>query len=142
MAFRNDDHEPNARLPQAQTGEANVPHVVIDGVHSPKVAAIFLDLAKRVPESELLPRDDIRVPTRRRVLDVVRGSTLHPALASAGWICKRAVRMQLPTGVWGSWLGGSAPYRSRIHRFACIAVANSLKQRGNFPNITDALVRG
>jgi glutathione S-transferase len=59
--------------------EGKVPTLVIDDRPLTEVAAILYYLAKRFPEAELLPRDDIEADAQALSWMSFAASTLHPA---------------------------------------------------------------
>jgi glutathione S-transferase len=76
LSFKND-----LRAPAFLTlnPEGKVPVVMIDGRPLTEVAAILFYLAKRFPEAELLPRDDIEAEAQALSWMSFLASTLHPA---------------------------------------------------------------
>ena len=77
MSFRQND----LRAPHylALNPEGKVPTLVIDGRPLTEVAAILYYLAKRFPDAELLPRDDIEADAQALSWMSFAASTLHPA---------------------------------------------------------------
>jgi glutathione S-transferase len=59
--------------------EGKVPVLLVDGRPLTEVAAILFYLAKRFPEAELLPRDDLEVEAQALSWMSFIASTLHPA---------------------------------------------------------------
>src|SRR6266850_6683449 len=59
--------------------EGKVPVLVVDGRPLTEVAAILFYLAKRFPDAELLPRDDIEAEAQALSWMSFIASTLHPA---------------------------------------------------------------
>src|SRR3979409_1238069 len=59
--------------------EGKVPTLVVDGRPLTEVAAILYYLAKRFPDAELLPRDDIEADAQALSWMSFAASTLHPA---------------------------------------------------------------
>jgi glutathione S-transferase len=59
--------------------EGKVPTLVIDGRPLTEVAAILFYLAKRFPDTELLPRDDIEADAQALSWMSFAAATLHPA---------------------------------------------------------------
>ena len=90
--------------------EGKVPTLVIDGRPLTEVAAILFYLAKRFPDAELLPRDDIEADAQALSWMSFIASTLHPARAARAGICHRQSTAS-PTGV-SATAGRSAPIRS------------------------------
>ena len=77
MSFRNNDLRSPGYL--ALNPEGKVPTLVIDGRPLTEVAAILHYLAKRFPDAELLPRDDIEADAQALSWMSFAASTLHPA---------------------------------------------------------------
>jgi glutathione S-transferase len=77
MSFHNND----LRSPDYLTlnPEGKVPTLVIDGRPLTEVVAILYYLAKRFPDAELLPRDDIEADAQALSWMSFAASTLHPA---------------------------------------------------------------
>jgi glutathione S-transferase len=77
MSFRNND----LRAPEylALNPEGKVPTLVVDGRPLTEVAAILYYLAKRFPEAELLPADDIEAEAQALSWMSFVAATLHPA---------------------------------------------------------------
>src|SRR5882757_5427369 len=77
MSFkRNDMRSPDyLRL----NPEGKVPTLVVDGRPLTEVAAILYYLAKRFPDAELLPRDDVEADAQALSWMSFIASTLHPA---------------------------------------------------------------
>jgi glutathione S-transferase len=116
--------------------EGQVPTLVIDGRPLTEVAAILFYLAKRFPDSGLLPRDDIAADAQALSWMSFAASTLHPA---------RRRELDHAKEVWGiadrrlgnGWALG--PYSiADIHLFRLYwRLANSLKPAPEtFPNLT------
>jgi glutathione S-transferase len=116
--------------------EGQVPTLVIDGRPLTEVAAILFYLAKRFPDSGLLPRDDIAADAQALSWMSFAASTLHPA---------RRRGLDHAKEVWGiadrrlgnGWALG--PYSiADIHLFRLYwRLANSLKPAPEtFPNLT------
>jgi glutathione S-transferase len=59
--------------------EGKVPTLVIDGRPLTEVAAILFYLAKRYPEADLLPRDDVEAQAQAISWMSFAAATLHPA---------------------------------------------------------------
>src|ERR1700676_2524484 len=59
--------------------EGKVPTLLVDGRPLTEVAAILFYLAKRFPDSELLPRDDIEAEAQALSWMSFVASALHPA---------------------------------------------------------------
>ena len=77
MSFKNNDMCSPGYL--ALNPEGKVPTLVIDGRPLTEVAAILFYLAKRFPDAELLPRDDIEADAQALSWMSFAASTLHPA---------------------------------------------------------------
>jgi glutathione S-transferase len=77
MSFKGNDLRSPAYL--KVNPEGKVPTLVIDGRPLTEVAAILYYLAKRFPEAELLPRDDIEADAQALSWMSFAASTLHPA---------------------------------------------------------------
>ena len=76
LSFKNDLRSPEFL---ALNGEGKVPVLLIDGRPLTEVAAILFYLAKRFPEANLLPRDDLEADARALSWMSFIASTLHPA---------------------------------------------------------------
>jgi glutathione S-transferase len=134
MSFENNDMGSPGYL--ALNPEGKVPTLVIDGRPLTEVAAILFYLAKRFPDTELLPRDDIEADAQALSWMSFAASTLHPA---------RRHGLDHAREVWGiadRRLGnGWAMSRysiADIHLFRLYwRFANSLKPAPEtFPNLT------
>ena len=77
MSFKGNDLRSPAYL--KLNPEGKVPTLVIDGRPLTEVAAILYFLAKRFPDAELLPRDDIEADAQALSWMSFAASTLHPA---------------------------------------------------------------
>src|SRR5712675_2658192 len=77
MSFKKDDMRSPAYL--ALNPEGKVPTLVVDGRPLTEVAAILYYLAKRFPDAELLPRDDIEADAQALSWMSFIACTLHPA---------------------------------------------------------------
>jgi glutathione S-transferase len=77
MSFKKNDMRSPGFL--ALNPEGKVPVLLIDGRPLSEVAAILFYLAKRFPEAELLPRDDIEAEAQALSWMSFIASTLHPA---------------------------------------------------------------
>jgi glutathione S-transferase len=77
MSFKGGDLRSPAYL--KLNPEGKVPTLVIDGRPLTEVAAILYYLAKRFPDAELLPRDDIEADAQALSWMSFAASTLHPA---------------------------------------------------------------
>src|SRR3954453_4340279 len=77
MSFkRNDMRSPNYL---ALNPEGKVPTLLVDGRPLTEVAAILFYLARRFPDAELLPHDDIEAEAQALSWMSFIASTLHPA---------------------------------------------------------------
>jgi glutathione S-transferase len=134
MSFRNNDMRAPKYL--ALNPEGKVPTLVIDGRALTEVAAILYYLAKRFPDAELLPRDDIEADAQALSWMSFAASTLHPA---------RQRGLDHARDVWGiadrrlgqGWALGRYSIAD-IHLFRLYwRFANSLSPaREEFPNLT------
>lgn len=116
--------------------EGKVPTLVVDGRPLTEVAAILFYLAKRFPDAELLPRDDLEADAQALSWMSFIASTLHPA---------RRHGLEHAMGVYGiadrrlgsGWALGRYSIAD-IHLFRLYwRLANSLKPApGTFPNLT------
>src|SRR2546423_1055022 len=77
MSFRQNDMRSPDYL--ALNPEGKVPTLVVDGRPLTEVAAILFYLARRFPEAELLPRNDIEAEAQALSWMSFIASTLHPA---------------------------------------------------------------
>jgi glutathione S-transferase len=77
MSFKNQDMCAPEFL--ALNPEGKVPVLLIDGRPLTEVAAILYYLAKRFPDAELLPRDDLEADAQALSWMSFIASTLHPA---------------------------------------------------------------
>jgi glutathione S-transferase len=76
LSFKNDLRTPTFL---ALNPEGKVPVLLVDGRPLTEVAAILFFLAKRFPDAELLPRDDIEAEAQALSWMSFIASTLHPA---------------------------------------------------------------
>jgi glutathione S-transferase len=77
MSFKNNDMRSPDYL--KLNPEGKVPTLVVDGRPLTEVAAILYYLAKRFPEADLLPGDDIEADAQALSWMSFAASTLHPA---------------------------------------------------------------
>jgi glutathione S-transferase len=77
MSFKGNDLRSPAYL--KLNPEGKVPTLIVDGRPLTEVAAILYFLAKRFPDAELLPRDDIEADAQALSWMSFAASTLHPA---------------------------------------------------------------
>jgi glutathione S-transferase len=134
MSFKNNDLRSPDYL--KLNPEGKVPTLVIDGRPLTEVAAILYYLAKRFPDAELLPRDDIEAKAQALSWMSFAASTLHPA---------RRHGLEHAKEVWGiadrrlgsGWALGRYSIAD-IHLFRLYwRFANSLKPAPEeFPNLT------
>ncbi|WP_342709040.1 glutathione S-transferase family protein [Bradyrhizobium sp. B124] len=134
MSFKRNDMQAPDYL--ALNPEGKVPTLLIDGRPMTEVAAILFYLARRFPEAELLPRDDIEAEAQALSWMSFIASTLHPA---------RARGLDYAKAVWGiadrrlghGWAIGSYSIAD-IHLFRLYwRLANSLKlPLETFSNLT------
>jgi glutathione S-transferase len=134
MSFRNNDMRSPGFL--VLNPEGKVPTLVIDGRPLTEVAAILFYLARRFPDAELLPRDDIEAEAQALSWMSFAASTLHPA---------RRHGLDHAKNVWAiadrrlgnGWAIGRYSIAD-IHLFRLYwRFANSLKPAAEeFPNLT------
>lgn len=134
MSFRRNDMQAPGYL--ALNPEGKVPTLVIDGRPLTEVAAILFYLARRFPEANLLPRDDLEAEAQALSWMSFIASTLHPA---------RARGLDYAKAVWGiadrrlgnGWAIGDYSIAD-IHLFRLYwRLANSLKlPPETFPHLT------
>jgi glutathione S-transferase len=116
MSFKKNDLRSPGYL--ALNPEGKVPTLLVDKRPLTEVAAILYYLAKRFPDAELLPRDDIEADAQALSWMSFAASTLHPARRRGLDYANES--MQLPTGAWEA-AGRSAAIRSPTSIcFACI----------------------
>src|ERR1700688_156403 len=77
ISFRKREHRAPDYL--ALNPEGKVPTLLVDGRPLTEVAAILFYLARRFPDSALLPRDDIEAEAQALSWMSLIASTLHPA---------------------------------------------------------------
>ena len=134
MSFKNNDMRSPDYL--KLNPEGKVPTLVVDGRPLTEVAAILYYLAKRFPEADLLPGDDIEADAQALSWMSFAASTLHPA---------RRHGPDHAREVWGiadrrlgsGWALGRYSIAD-IHLFRLYwRLADSLKPApGTFPNLT------
>jgi len=134
MSFKGNDLRSPAYL--ALNPEGKVPTLVIDGRPLTEVAAILYFLAKRFPDAELLPRDDIEADAQALSWMSFAASTLHPA-RRRGLDYAREVYEIADRRLGSSWALGRYSIAD-IHLFRLYwRLANSLKPAPEtFPNLT------
>ncbi len=134
MSFRNNDmRSPGYRK---LNPEGKVPTLVIDGRPLTEVAAILYYLAKRFPDAELLPRDDIEADAQALSWMSFAASTLHPARQHGLDHAKEVYRIA-DRRLGSGWALGRYSIAD-IHLFRLYwRLANSLKPAPEmFPNLT------
>jgi glutathione S-transferase len=116
--------------------EGKVPTLVIDGRPLTEVAAILYYLAKRFPDAELLPRDDIEADAQALSWMSFAASTLHPA-RRRGLDYAKEVYGIADRRLGSGWALGRYSIAD-IHLFRLYwRLANSLKPAPEtFPNLT------
>jgi glutathione S-transferase len=133
LSFKND-----LRAPAFLTlnPEGKVPVVMIDGRPLTEVAAILFYLAKRFPEAELLPRDDIEAEAQALSWMSFLASTLHPARQRGLGYAKEVYGIA-DRRLGGGWALGRYSIVD-IHLFRLYwRLANSLHPApATFPNLT------
>src|SRR6266700_691368 len=133
MSFRGDD----LRAPDylKLNPEGKVPTLEIDGRPLTEVAAILFYLARRFPEAELLPRDDLGAEAQALSWMSFIASTLHPARRQ-GLDHARAVYAIADRRLGDGWAIGTYSIAD-IHLFRLYwRFANSLKPApGTFPHL-------
>ncbi len=139
MSFQNNDmRSPGYRKLNA---EGKVPTLVIDGRPLTEVAAILYYLAKRFPDAELLPRDDIEADAQALSWMSFAASTLHPARQHGLDHAKEVYRIA-DRRLGSGWALGRYSIAD-IHLFRLYwRLANSLKPAPEmFPNLTSHYAR-
>ena len=133
MSFKNDLRKPDYL---ALNPEGKVPTLVVDGRPLTEVAAILYYLAKRFPEAELLPRDDLEADAQALSWMSFIASTLHPARRH-GLDYAKAVYGIADKRLGNGWALGRYSIAD-IHLFRLYwRLANSLKPAPEtFPNLT------
>ena len=134
MSFKNNDLRTPGYL--KLNPEGKVPTLIVDGRPLTEVAAILYYLAKRFPEAELLPRDDIAADAQALSWMSFIAATLHPARRH-GLDYAREVYGIADQRLGSGWALGRYSIAD-IHLFRLYwRLANSLKPRtGRFPNLT------
>jgi glutathione S-transferase len=133
LSFKNDLRTPEFL---ALNPEGKVPVLLIDGHPLTEVAAILFYLAKRFPEAELLPRDNIEAEAQALSWMSFIASTLHPA-RQRGLDYAKAVYGIADRRLGNGWALGRYSIAD-IHLFRLYwRLANSLKPAPDtFPNLT------
>ena len=134
MSFKNND----MRSPEflAINPEGKVPTLLIDGRPLTEVAAILYYLAKRFPEAQLLPRENLEAEAQALSWMSFIASTLHPA-RRRGLDYARQVYGIADTRLGQGWALGQNYSIADIHLFRLYwRLFNSLKPApGTFPNL-------
>jgi glutathione S-transferase len=134
MSFRQKD----MRAPEyrALNPEGKVPTLLVDGRPLTEVAAILFYLAKRFPDADLLPRDDIEAEAQAISWMSFIASTLHPA-RKQGLDYAKQVYGIADRRLGSGWALGRYSIAD-IHLFRLYwRLANSLKPPPEtFPNLT------
>jgi glutathione S-transferase len=134
MSFRQKD----MRAPEylALNPEGKVPALLVDGRPLTEVAAILFYLARRFPDADLLPRDDIEAEAQAISWMSFIASTLHPA-RQRGLDYAKQVYGIADRRLGSGWALGRYSIAD-IHLFRLYwRLANSLKPApGTFPNLT------
>jgi glutathione S-transferase len=115
--------------------EGKVPTLLVDGRPLTEVAAILFFLARRCPESDLLPRDNIEAEAQALSWMSFIASTLHPA-RKLGLEHAKEVYAIADRRLGSDWAIGTYSIAD-IHLFRlCWRLSNSLKPApGTFPNL-------
>jgi glutathione S-transferase len=134
MSFKGNDLRSPDYL--ALNPEGKVPTLLIDGRPLTEVAAILYYLAKRFPEAELLPCNDIEADAQALSWMSFAASTLHPA-RRRGLDYAKEVYGIADRRLGGGWALGRYSIAD-IHLFRLYwRLANSLKPAPEtFPNLT------
>jgi glutathione S-transferase len=134
MSFKNND----LRTPEflALNPEGKVPTLLIDGRPLTEVAAILFYLAKRFPEAQLLPRENLEDEAQALSWMSFIASTLHPA-RRRGLDYARQVYGVADRRLGSGWALGEHYSIADIHLFRLYwRLFNSLKPAaGTFPNL-------
>jgi glutathione S-transferase len=134
MSFKQNDMRKPDYL--ALNPEGKVPTLVVDGRPLTEVAAILFYLAKRYPETGLLPPDDIEAQAQALSWMSFIASTLHPARQRGLDYAKEAYGIA-DRRLGSGWAIGRYSIAD-IHLFRLYwRLANSLRpEPGTFPNLT------
>jgi glutathione S-transferase len=134
MSFKKND----MRSPEflALNPEGKVPLLLVDGRPLTEVAAILFYLAKRFPDAELLPRDDLEADAQALSWMSFIASTLHPARRHGLEYAKQVYGIA-DRRLGGGWALGRYSIAD-IHLFRLYwRLANSLHPAPDtFPNLT------
>ena len=139
MSFRSSDMRAPDYL--KLNPEGKIPTLVIDGRPLTEVAAILFYLARRFPEANLLPRDDLEAEAQALSWMSFAAATLHPARRQ-GLDHARAVYAIADRRLGSGWAIGNYSIAD-IHLFRLYwRLANSLQPAPEeFPNLTAHYVR-
>jgi glutathione S-transferase len=134
MSFKGGDLREPGYL--ALNREGKVPTLVVDGRPLTEVAAILFYLAKRFPDADLLPRDDIEAEAQALSWMSFAAATLHPA-RRRGLDYAKQVYGVADRRLGSGWAIGRYSIAD-IHLFRLYwRLANSLKPPPDaFPNLT------
>jgi glutathione S-transferase len=134
MSFKSNDLRSPGYL--ALNPEGKIPTLVIDGRPLTEVAAILFYLAKRFPDAELLPRENIEAEAQALSWMSFIASTLHPARRH-GLDHAKTVYGIADRRLGNGWAIGRYSIAD-IHLFRLYwRLANSLKPAPEmFPNLT------
>ena len=134
MSFRQKDMRSPEYL--ALNPEGKIPAFLVDGRPLTEVAAILFYLAKRFPDADLLPRDDIEAEAQAVSWMSFIASTLHPA-RKRGLDYAKQVYGIADRRLGSGWALGRYSIAD-IHLFRLYwRLANSLKPAPEaFPNLT------
>jgi glutathione S-transferase len=134
MSFKGNDLRSPAYL--RLNPEGKVPTLIVDQRPLTEVAAILYYLAKRFPDAELLPRDDIEADAQALSWMSFAASTLHPA-RRRGLDYAKEVYGRADRRLGNGWALGRYSIAD-IHLFRLYwRLANSLKPAPEtFPNLT------
>ena len=134
MSFKQNDMRKPDYL--ALNPEGKVPTLVVDGRPLTEVAAILFYIAKRYPETGLLPPDDIEAEAQALSWMSFIASTLHPA-RQRGLDYAKQVYGIADRRLGNGWAIGRYSIAD-IHLFRLYwRLANSLHpEPGTFPNLT------
>ena len=116
--------------------EGKVPTLVVDGRPLTEVAAILFYLARRFPDAELLPRENIEAEAQALSWMSFIASTLHPARQRGMDYPRRSTAS--PTGVWetaGRWHTIRSPTSICSGCTGGSPIRSSLRRK-TFPNLT------
>jgi glutathione S-transferase len=134
LSFKNNDMRSPGYL--AINPEGKVPTLLIDGRPLTEVVAILYYLAKRFPEAQLLPHNDLKAEAQVLSWMSFIASTLHPARAR-GLDHATEVYRVADRRLGGGWALGERYSIADIHLFRLYwRFFNSLRPApGTFPNL-------